>query len=167
MAAISHSCCRYPVKDRVVVFVHQRLRKCAYIQTYRGMIHPIPDQKMWPEIERSKLLPPPFETPPGKPKLQRKREPDEKSRGGKSGIVLCKNYGMAGHNKRTCKNEKQPTQNSSRMKNKTTNSTTGATTPQPPTQKSRKKTKKNDSTVGASHTTTQTQPQSQLTQHLD
>ncbi|KAK2638290.1 hypothetical protein Ddye_026085 [Dipteronia dyeriana] len=141
MAAISHSCGRDPVKDIVVAFVHQSLSKSTYIQTYRGMIHPIPNQKIWLEIEGSKLLPPHFETQHGRLKLQRKREPDEKSRGGRSGTVVCKNCGMAGHNKRTCKNEKQPIQNSSRTKNKKTNSTIGATTSQPPTRKSMKKTK--------------------------
>ncbi|KAK2662211.1 hypothetical protein Ddye_000785 [Dipteronia dyeriana] len=45
MVAISHTCGRYPVKDKVVAFVHQSLSKSAYIQTYRGMLYPIPDQK--------------------------------------------------------------------------------------------------------------------------
>ncbi|KAK3211901.1 hypothetical protein Dsin_016607 [Dipteronia sinensis] len=51
MAAISHSCVRDPIKDRVVAFAHQTLSKSVYIQTYIGMIHPILDQNMWPEIK--------------------------------------------------------------------------------------------------------------------
>ncbi|KAK2634223.1 hypothetical protein Ddye_029015 [Dipteronia dyeriana] len=101
MAAISHSYGRDPVKDKVVAFVHQSLSKSVYIQIYMGMIHPIHDQKMWPYLEGLKLILPPFETQPGRPKLQRKKEPDEKSRGGRSGIVVCKCCGMVGHNKRT------------------------------------------------------------------
>ncbi|TXG60509.1 hypothetical protein EZV62_015082 [Acer yangbiense] len=62
MAAISHSCGRQSVNDWVPNFVHQSLSKSAYIQTYRGMIHPLLDQKMWPPIQTAELLPPPYET---------------------------------------------------------------------------------------------------------
>ncbi|KAK2655853.1 hypothetical protein Ddye_008905 [Dipteronia dyeriana] len=103
MATISHSCGNDQVKDRVAAFVHQSLSKSAYILTYRGMIHLIPDQKIWLEIEVKKILPPPFQTQPSRPKLQRNREPNEKSRGGKSENVVCKFCGMVEHNKRTCK----------------------------------------------------------------
>ncbi|KAK3204682.1 hypothetical protein Dsin_018728 [Dipteronia sinensis] len=106
MAAISHSCGRQSLKAWVPNFVHQSLTKSAYIQTYRGMIHPLPDQKMWPPIETDELLPPPYETQPGRPKLQRKREDGEKAKGGRSGTVIYKLCGMADHNKRTCKSSK-------------------------------------------------------------
>ncbi|KAK2640503.1 hypothetical protein Ddye_028298 [Dipteronia dyeriana] len=74
MVVISHSCRRRSLKDWVPNFVHQSLSKSTYIQTYRGMIHPLPDQNMWPTIETDELLPPPYATQPGRPKLQRKRE---------------------------------------------------------------------------------------------
>ncbi|KAK2662427.1 hypothetical protein Ddye_001001 [Dipteronia dyeriana] len=50
MAVISHYCGRAAVKDKVAKFVHSSLTKSAYMQTYVGMIHPIPDQKRWPEV---------------------------------------------------------------------------------------------------------------------
>ncbi|KAK3226828.1 hypothetical protein Dsin_006690 [Dipteronia sinensis] len=103
MAAISHSFGKQSLKDLVPNFVHQSLTKNAYIQTYRGMIHPLPDQNMWPTVETDVILPPPYETQPGRPKLQRKREAGEKAKGARSGTVICKLCGMAGHNKRTCK----------------------------------------------------------------
>ena len=78
------------MKDWVPNFVHQSLSKSAYIQTYRGMIHPLPDQKMWPPIEKGELFPPPYETQPGRPKMQRKREAGEKAKGGRSGTVIYK-----------------------------------------------------------------------------
>ncbi|KAK2658435.1 hypothetical protein Ddye_004968 [Dipteronia dyeriana] len=69
MAAISHNCGKRSLKDWVPNFVHQSLSKSAYIQTYRGMIHPLPDQNMWPTIETDELLPPPYAKQPSKPKL--------------------------------------------------------------------------------------------------
>ena len=106
MAAISHSCGTQSLKDWVPNFVHQSLSKSAYIQTYRGMIHPLPDQKMWPPIEKAELLPPPYQTQPGRPKMQRKREAGEKAKGSRTGTVICTLCNMAGHNKRTCKSNK-------------------------------------------------------------
>ncbi|TXG48130.1 hypothetical protein EZV62_027424 [Acer yangbiense] len=78
MAVISHSCGRQLVND----------------------------WKMWPPIQTAELLPPPYETQPGRPKLQRKREAEEKAKGGRSGTIICKLCDMAGHNKRTCKSNK-------------------------------------------------------------
>ncbi|KAK1584454.1 hypothetical protein Q3G72_033171 [Acer saccharum] len=51
MAAISHNCGKEALRDMVPRYVHQSLTKSAYMQTYRGMIHLVPDQKIWPEIE--------------------------------------------------------------------------------------------------------------------
>ncbi|TXG54328.1 hypothetical protein EZV62_019584 [Acer yangbiense] len=56
MAAISHYCGREALKDKVVEFVHSNLTKSAYMQTYVGMIHPIPDQKRWPEVPACILI---------------------------------------------------------------------------------------------------------------
>ncbi|KAK2653619.1 hypothetical protein Ddye_013475 [Dipteronia dyeriana] len=50
MAVISHHCFKAAMKDKVSEYVHQCLTKSAYMQTYSGMIHPIPDQKRWPEV---------------------------------------------------------------------------------------------------------------------
>ncbi|KAK1582115.1 hypothetical protein Q3G72_011980 [Acer saccharum] len=45
MAAISHYCGRAAVKDKVAEFIYSSPTKSAYMQTYVGMIHPIPDQR--------------------------------------------------------------------------------------------------------------------------
>ncbi|KAK2652114.1 hypothetical protein Ddye_011970 [Dipteronia dyeriana] len=50
MAAISHYCGKSILKGKVSEFDHNNLTKSAYLQTYRDMIHPIPDQKRWPEV---------------------------------------------------------------------------------------------------------------------
>ncbi|KAK3198125.1 hypothetical protein Dsin_021540 [Dipteronia sinensis] len=61
---------------------------------------------MWPTVDTDVVLPPPYETQPGRPKLQRKREDGEKAKGARSETVICKLCGIAGHNKRTCKSNK-------------------------------------------------------------
>ena len=85
MAAISHYLGKSVMKDKISEFIHTSLSKSAYLQSYRGMIHPIPDQKRWPEVSAcvmtegitKHLLPPPRTVKPGRPKKQRKREPNE------------------------------------------------------------------------------------------
>ncbi|TXG71890.1 hypothetical protein EZV62_000469 [Acer yangbiense] len=82
MAAISHYYGRAAVKDKVAEFVHSSLTKSAYMQTYIGMIHPIPDQKWWPQVPACILIPrhtehinpPPRIVQLGRPKKQRKRD---------------------------------------------------------------------------------------------
>ena len=115
MAAITHYCGRANVKDKVTDFVHQSLTKSAYLQTYRGMIHPIPDQKRWPEVPTciltegitEHLNPPPRTVQPGRPKKLRQRAPDEPPKGGRSGTVVCKLCQKPGHNKRSCERRTQ------------------------------------------------------------
>ncbi|TXG50991.1 hypothetical protein EZV62_023515 [Acer yangbiense] len=114
MAAISHHCSKSEVKEIVNEYVHQSLTKSAYLQTYQGMIHPIPDQKRWPEVHHCLLIegqtehidPPPRTVQPGRPKIQKKREPNEGSKGGKFGTVTCKLCNQVGHNKISCKSKK-------------------------------------------------------------
>ncbi|TXG53027.1 hypothetical protein EZV62_022196 [Acer yangbiense] len=130
MAAISHSCSTSMVKDKVAEFIHQCLSKSAYLQTYRGMIHPIPDQKRWSEVPTCILIegqtehmnPPPRIIQPGKPRSQRRKELDEASKEGTSGTVVCRGCGNAGHNQRTCKSKK---------KNKTIGTSVGADSSKP------------------------------------
>ncbi|KAK2644428.1 hypothetical protein Ddye_019623 [Dipteronia dyeriana] len=75
MATISHASGRDTLKDRVAEFVHQSLTKNAYVQTYKSMIHPLPDLTMWPEVQAAPLIPPPLHATSGRSKLQRRREP--------------------------------------------------------------------------------------------
>ncbi|KAK2645117.1 hypothetical protein Ddye_020312 [Dipteronia dyeriana] len=117
MATISHHCGKAAVKDKVSEYVHQCLTKSAYMQTYSEMIHPILDQKRWLEVPVSVLIegqtehidPSPCIVQPERPKTQRKREPDEGPKGGKSGTVTCKLCSQVGHSKRTCKNKTNET----------------------------------------------------------
>ncbi|KAK3195573.1 hypothetical protein Dsin_026883 [Dipteronia sinensis] len=55
----------------------------------RSMIHPLPDQTMWPDVETHQIIPPPLHVQHGRPKLQRKWEPDERPKEGRTGSVVC------------------------------------------------------------------------------
>ncbi|KAL5818608.1 hypothetical protein ACOSQ4_022450 [Xanthoceras sorbifolium] len=105
MAAISHYAGRDGVTRRIVEYVHPKLTKTAFSHTYSTMIHPIPDICVWPNLNTTPLIPPPFRTKPGRPKLRRRREPGEKPKEGRSRSVACNKCGQPGHNKRTCRNE--------------------------------------------------------------
>ncbi|TXG53101.1 hypothetical protein EZV62_022270 [Acer yangbiense] len=110
MAAINHYYGRAAMKDKVTEFVHSSLTKSAYLQTYVGMLHPILDQKMWPEVPACIMIPgiselmnpPPRTVQPGRLKKKRKREPDESPKVGRSCTVICKLCHQVGHNKRSC-----------------------------------------------------------------
>ncbi|XP_027157964.1 uncharacterized protein LOC113759586 [Coffea eugenioides] len=54
--------------------------KDMYLKTYSHMIHPIPNVKRWPpmpEVLPTTVLPPPLRKAPGRPRVNRRREPDE------------------------------------------------------------------------------------------
>ncbi|KAL5757169.1 hypothetical protein ACOSQ2_021915 [Xanthoceras sorbifolium] len=102
MAGISNISGVNGIRDKVVEFVDPSLSKTAFIKTYGSIIHPIPDQCVWPEVDTVPLIPPPLKRRPGRPKLQRKREQNEKPKEARSGSVICKICKKAGHNKRTC-----------------------------------------------------------------
>nr|XP_027103008.1 uncharacterized protein LOC113724288 [Coffea arabica] len=53
-----------------------------YFKTYSGMIHPIPHEKIWPpliDVTPRTVLPPLLRRAPGRPRVNRRREPDEPS----------------------------------------------------------------------------------------
>ncbi|KAL5788017.1 hypothetical protein ACOSP7_004966 [Xanthoceras sorbifolium] len=102
MAGISHISGVNGIRDKVIEFVDPSLSKTAFIKTYGSIIHPIPDQCVWPEVDAVPLIPPPLKRRPGRPKLQRKKEQNEKPKEARSGSVICKICKKAGHNKRTC-----------------------------------------------------------------
>ncbi|KAL5803156.1 hypothetical protein ACOSQ4_031461 [Xanthoceras sorbifolium] len=68
MTAIGHYAGRDGVTRRIVEYVHPKLTKTAFSHTYSTMIHPIPDICVWPNLNTTPLIPPPFRTKPGRPK---------------------------------------------------------------------------------------------------
>lgn len=83
-------------------FVSQCLKKEAYLKSYSGMIQPIPDKASWPEVHGDEILPPLLKRPLGRPKLSRRREPDEVPPEKKRYKMCCKCCGQFGHNERAC-----------------------------------------------------------------
>ncbi|TXG57121.1 hypothetical protein EZV62_018434 [Acer yangbiense] len=107
MAGISHFFGMVGVSDQISDYIHPSLTKTAFLNTYINMIHPIPDQSRWPQVASASIIPPPIKRQPGRPKLQRKKEPSEKPRETRSGSVVCQACKQVGHNKRTCSKANQ------------------------------------------------------------
>ncbi|KAL5763292.1 hypothetical protein ACOSP7_019556 [Xanthoceras sorbifolium] len=67
------------------------------------MIHLIPDRYVWPQITATPVIPPPLKTLPDMPKFTRRKKPDKRPKGTRGSSVVCRECGLLGHNKRTCK----------------------------------------------------------------
>ncbi|KAL5764821.1 hypothetical protein ACOSQ2_017415 [Xanthoceras sorbifolium] len=103
LAGISHYMQFSTLNDVVADFVHPSLTKTTFLRTYESMIHPVPDLCMWPIISTTPVIPPPIKTLPGKPRVAKRREADERPKGTRVTSVVCRKCGLVGHNKRTCK----------------------------------------------------------------
>ena len=77
------------------------------LKRYNVHIHPLPDVKAWlipDSVIADDVLPPKFKRPPGRPKGKpRKKTARELSR--IKGKNTCSTCGMAGHNRRSCRNK--------------------------------------------------------------
>ena len=77
------------------------------LKTYNMPIHPLPDVKAWlipNSVIADDVLPPKFKRPPCRPKGKpRKKTVRELSR--IKGENTCSTCGMAGHNRRSCRNK--------------------------------------------------------------
>nr|XP_027102905.1 uncharacterized protein LOC113724178 [Coffea arabica] len=82
-----------------------------YLKAYSEMIHPIPDVKRWPAMPNllpKTVLSPPLRRAPGRPRVNRRREADERassSQPKRSSTLKCGHCGAFDHNKRTCKGQ--------------------------------------------------------------
>ncbi|KAK8933474.1 hypothetical protein KSP39_PZI015762 [Platanthera zijinensis] len=94
---------------RVEEYVHPSYYKEKHLIAYSGIIHPIPDESLWDDLMRGKMLPPPWRNSPGRPKGKRRKGPNEQTNPRKmlrtQETIKCKNCGQHGHNIRTCQNE--------------------------------------------------------------
>lgn len=75
------------IRRKVMKRLQKRHQKCN-----NCMIHPIPDQAMWPEVECDKLLSP----------YSRRRQLDEEIKDKRSFTIKCGLCKGLGHNKRSC-----------------------------------------------------------------
>ena len=75
-------------------FVHWYYSKEAFQAAYSGAINPIPDASRWPTVDNVPLDPPLRHTLVGRPKKNRRREPDEGPAAGRIFSNKCKNVGL-------------------------------------------------------------------------
>ncbi|TXG57639.1 hypothetical protein EZV62_015468 [Acer yangbiense] len=84
-------------------YVHNYLKNEACLKTYSFMIHPIPTESTWPDVEANdNVLPLVKKRLPGRPKLARRREVDEQRRDRRSNGLKCGLCREFGHNRRSC-----------------------------------------------------------------
>ncbi|KAJ9567448.1 hypothetical protein OSB04_003414 [Centaurea solstitialis] len=93
-------------------YVPDCFRKAMFIQAYNHFLRPLNGIKMWPKTNHISPLPPLPRRMPGRPKLKRRRDAVERllTSTGKIGRhgrrMTCTKCKEAGHNSRSCKNEK-------------------------------------------------------------
>ena len=93
-------------REPLETYYHPCFTKQSYFMVYSDFIHSILNMSMWSplEVTPSTVLPPPLRRLPGRPKKNRRREPDEgasKSQR-RSSTLRCAICKQCGHNKRTC-----------------------------------------------------------------
>lgn len=80
--------------------------KATYLRAYGGMIHPIPDQRLWEFVGGDIVQPPPLKRLSGRPRKNRRREAGEAEAGTsnvrRANTLKCSTCKEFGHNKRTC-----------------------------------------------------------------
>ncbi|XP_075112334.1 uncharacterized protein LOC107818749 [Nicotiana tabacum] len=81
-------------------------RKETYMKAYSHFIQPVPNMIIWPESSNPKVLPPPIQNMPGRPRKNRRKEVGEIKRAGKlskKGITMtCSICKASTHNMRSC-----------------------------------------------------------------
>ncbi|KAF4355884.1 hypothetical protein G4B88_018823 [Cannabis sativa] len=79
----------------------------SWKKTYDHVIHPIPDESMWPQFQDELLVPPQVKRPTGRPKKHRRRKVTGEERSLKpiSSTKKCKNCHQFGHIAKSCKEE--------------------------------------------------------------
>ncbi|TXG51874.1 hypothetical protein EZV62_021043 [Acer yangbiense] len=95
--------CITRMRQNVEDYVHEYLKKPAYLKTYSNAIHAIPDESLWPEVEHGTVLPPLKMRRSSRPRLSRRRGVTEPARVKRSMGFRCSKCQEVGHNSRTYK----------------------------------------------------------------
>ncbi|TXG51428.1 hypothetical protein EZV62_023952 [Acer yangbiense] len=95
-------CCINTWGMNVMNFIDPRLKKEAFLRTYSHMIHPIPDEIAWPEVEGTTIMPPIKKRGLGRSKTARRRKPEESVAHKRVTSMRCRICHVLGHNKMTC-----------------------------------------------------------------
>lgn len=96
----------YRVGKELDDFIAPCYRIDVYDQVYNHVLEPVEGKESWPLAPNPRPFPPVGKKKPGRPKVERKREEQEKPKGDKisrkGGTVRCSACGRPGHNKRKC-----------------------------------------------------------------
>ncbi|KAK0575955.1 hypothetical protein LWI29_009574 [Acer saccharum] len=95
--------CITRMRQNVEDYVHEYLKKLAYLKTYSNAIHAISDESLWPEVEHGTVLPPLKRRRSGRSRLSRRRGVTEPARVKRSMGFRCSKCQEVGYNSRTCK----------------------------------------------------------------
>lgn len=96
--------------DDPIKYVHKCYHISTYEKCYSEAITPLNGHNKWPRTSNPIMLPHLFKHGPWRPKKLRRGEPDEVNQTKLKGTKTshrCKRYFELGHNKRTCKKNKQ------------------------------------------------------------
>ena len=96
------------MKHSVEDYVDDFFKKDRYLNAYCYALVPLNGPSMWQEINENPVLPPPFRKMPGRPKVTRKKAPEENQNANRNKLsrhgvsMRCKLCFELGHNKRGC-----------------------------------------------------------------
>lgn len=88
--------------EAILQYVHPYLWNDAYLRTYSGIIHSIPQSTNWVHNLVDNLSPPKYKRQAGRPTKRRRHEEGESPLRNIYGPVTCRVCHSKGHNKRTC-----------------------------------------------------------------
>ena len=96
----------YTVKKELDDFIAPCYRIDVYDQVYSHVLQPVEGKESWPVAPNPRPFPPKKKKMPGRPKVERRREEQEKPKGNKlsrKGVRgKCSSCGGGDHNKRKC-----------------------------------------------------------------
>ncbi|KAI9174090.1 hypothetical protein LWI28_011814 [Acer negundo] len=81
--------CITRIRQNVEDYMHEYIKKPAYLKIYSNSIHAIPDESLWPEVEHGTVLPPLRRRRSSRPRLSRRRGITEPSRVKRSIGFIC------------------------------------------------------------------------------
>ncbi|XP_043687779.1 uncharacterized protein LOC122639002 [Telopea speciosissima] len=101
------TCCILYKRHTLESYCDDYYRVKRYLEAYKDIIHPLPGlEQLKSEHHLSTVQPPPLKRLPGRPHINRKKEPDEGASGEfrkRFGSIRCSNCKEVGHNSRKCK----------------------------------------------------------------
>ena len=92
------------IRANVSHYVDPYLRVEAWRRSVAGIVHPVPSEHVWPQMEEKDMLQPPIpKRRPGRPKKHRQRGPnDSRPVTQRSSTRTCRTCKQTGHNSRGC-----------------------------------------------------------------